>query len=469
MPQQPGTYDTKKAKDLGLAVLLSMFDDLGAEKIYAKQLAPNDNSKNQPYLAGHLTEVAFLPTGELIPSGTRSQKTADSNRQVKFQAPMNLAWLDPEGHLHDAPNAKLIYYPQYPEVRFSGFLKGSSVNLSEWMNPARRGRAPGRWMILGVNRNGTVYAYLATPGSSLASQLEKTELVDVGSALQEIRVNNSLSGKSTKEVLTAKLKEISELGWIAGQKMNADGNSSRYKAPNGGGYTLEALLGISPNGYAEPDYLGWEVKQFGVTEFPKRGAKPTTLFTPEPDGGLYRQQGAAEFVRRYGYPDKSGVPDRLNIGGKHTFGIRVEGTGLTLVLTGFDRDDCRITDASGAITLLDNVESVAAHWSYTKLIDHWKRKHAQAVYIPCIRRTGPAREHEYSYGADVELGSGTDFNMLLSAISEGHVYYDPGIKLEKASSDSPKLKRRNQFRINHRHLQNLYTEFEFLNVSENGD
>jgi len=32
-----------------------------------------------------------------------------------------------------------------------------------------------------------------------------------------------------------------------------------------GGYTLEAELGIIPNGKAEPDYLGYEVKQYSVT------------------------------------------------------------------------------------------------------------------------------------------------------------------------------------------------------------
>jgi hypothetical protein len=39
------------------------------------------------------------------------------------------------------------------------------------------------------------------------------------------------------------------------------------EAPNCGGYTLEAELGITPNGYSEPDFLGWEVKQFGVANF----------------------------------------------------------------------------------------------------------------------------------------------------------------------------------------------------------
>jgi hypothetical protein len=29
---------------------------------------------------------------------------------------------------------------------------------------------------------------------------------------------------------------------------------------NCGGYTLEAELGATPNGYSEPDFMGWEIK-----------------------------------------------------------------------------------------------------------------------------------------------------------------------------------------------------------------
>ncbi len=32
---------------------------------------------------------------------------------------------------------------------------------------------------------------------------------------------------------------------------------------------LEAELGVTPNGYSEPDFMGWEIKQFGVKKFDK--------------------------------------------------------------------------------------------------------------------------------------------------------------------------------------------------------
>ena len=72
---------------------------------------------------------------------------------------------------------------------------------------------------------------------------------------------------------------------------------------------------------------------------------------------------------------------------------------------------------------------------------------------------------EYRYGKDIELGTGTNFEMVLSAMNLGTLFYDPGIKLENASSNKPRLKRRNQFRINHSRLNTLYKNFEFLDVT----
>jgi len=237
-----------------------------------------------------------------------------------------------------------------------------------------------------------------------------------------------------------------------------------YKAPNGGGYTLEAALGISPNGIAEPDYLGWEVKQFGVKRFPQTGAKPTTLMTPEPNGGYYTAAGAIEFVKTYGYPDKSGKEDRINFGGKHIVGKNQTLTNLTMELVGFDAETSAITDASGAIALLDNDGNITASWSFAKIMNHWKRKHSQAVYIPCMRRSNSGAI-QYHYGKDIELGTGTSFEMLLSAMHLGAVFYDPGIKVEHASTDKPKIKRRSQFRVNHKHLDTLYSNFEYVDVT----
>ena len=50
------------------------------------------------------------------------------------------------------------------------------------------------------------------------------------------------------------------------------------------------------NGDSKPDYEGYEVKTLLNTN--------VTLMTPEPDSGLYKEQGLKAFLKRYGYPVK---------------------------------------------------------------------------------------------------------------------------------------------------------------------
>ncbi len=462
MPKTEGTYDTQAAKNISLEMLVNIFHDLGAEKLYAKNLAPNDNSKNQPYLGAHLTDVAFIPTGEPEPSVTTSKKTKDPKRQIKYKTYIDMSWIDAEGRVFDAPNSKLIYYPQYPEVRFSGFLKGSKVDASEWMDRYRKGTSQGRWLILGVTQQKKVYAYLVTPECALSNELKKAGFLDIGSVFKQIDIAHT-GIADTKAALLSKLLDIHNKGWVAGQRLKGDGSLIPYNASNGGGYTLESLLGIIPNGVSEPDYLGWEVKQFGISAFPNKSPKPTTLMTPEPDGGYYRDNGAAQFVRTFGYLDKSGKPDRMNFGGRHFAGSICKTTNLIMNVEGFDHDTGKITDASGAITLRNAENTLAASWSFAKIMHHWKRKHSQAVYVPCIMRSsGTGRE--YHYGKHIELGTGTNFEMFLAATMKQFVYYDPGIKLENASTGKSRLKPRSQFRINHGNLPFLYNNLEFVEL-----
>ena len=293
MESVQGTYDTQSAKEIDLNKLKDILHGLDCNDIYIKKLSSNDNSKNQIYLGGHLTDLPFIPTGEMTASQSKSKKKSNSKRDVKYQATLKFSWVDADGAIYNAPNSKLIYYPQYPEVRFSGFLQGSKVNISNWMDPYKQGRAEGRWLILGVSHEEGIYAYIAEPESNLANELTQTDLIDVGSVLSKLDSEFKTKGSSSRDNLLLALNDIHQKGWIPSQKMNKDFSVAPYKALNGGGYTLEAMLGIPPNGIAEPDYLGWEVKQFGVTKFPRIGSKPTTLMTPEPNGGFYKDKGVS--------------------------------------------------------------------------------------------------------------------------------------------------------------------------------
>jgi hypothetical protein len=194
--------------------------------------------------------------------------------------------------------------------------------------------------------------------------------------------------QSPKSLLLNELRRIYQLGWITSQKLAHDGTKAPYAARNGGGYTLEAELGITPNGYAEPDFMGWEVKQYGVGDFVNfRPKSPVTLLTPEPTGGIYRTEGVAEFVRRFGYPDQSGKPDRFNFGGRYDCQRAANHlTGLRMTLNGYDFPSGKITDFDGGMALINAEEDIAASWTFKGMMAHWNRKHAQAAYVPSLFR-----------------------------------------------------------------------------------
>src|ERR1019366_9927567 len=127
------------------------------------------------------------------------------------------------------------------------------------------------------------------------------------------------------------------------------------------------------------------------------------------------------FVRKYGYPDKHGRPDRLNFGGVHILGVPNASTGLTLQFLGYDAGRNRIIDPGGGFTLADTAGNEAATWHFAGLIEHWNRKHAKAVYVPYLARDVPVQQ--YAYGGTVRLGEETDFLRFLKAMADGKVYY----------------------------------------------
>lgn len=432
-----------------------MMSDHGVQRVLFKRLSPNDNSKNQPYFGPDLTSLGFIPTGEIIGTPTSSDKPKKSD--VKFLASLDFAWLGDEGSATPAPFAKLIFYPQYPEVRFSGFLRGCASAPSTLMDPYKRGREEGRILFLGISRENRIFGYLASADSAIAKELEGTwDFASIG-VFEELPTSYSDPPGDAREALLTELRRICNQGWIDSKRLLADGTVTAYRAPNGGGFTLEAEFGIIPNGYSEPDYRGWELKQYAVRNLEKPSGGRITLMTPEPNGGFYKNSGVEAFLLKYGYPDTKGR-DRRNFCGTHKAGVPHNRTRLTLELPGFDRETGILVDSSGGIALVDSDENHAASWSYASILSHWKRKHAQAAYVPSIRRQSP--RVQYRFSRQVDLGVGTGMIELLGAISSGTVFYDPGIIMKDASGSRRPIKRRSQFRIAASNLNCLYNEFE---------
>ena len=184
----------------------------------------------------------FIPSGTVKASESKSKKNTTKDVSIKYQASINLKWVDSYQNIYPAPHAKLIYYPQYPEVRFSGFLLGSQVNLARWMDPNKDGRAQGRWLILAIANNETVYGYIASPESNLARELEEKISLKTNAVFSEIDLQNFSEIRDTKTAILKKFSEIHDAGWINGQKLGKDLIAKPYKARNGGGYTLRVSI-----------------------------------------------------------------------------------------------------------------------------------------------------------------------------------------------------------------------------------
>ncbi|WP_375448547.1 MvaI/BcnI family restriction endonuclease [uncultured Fibrella sp.] len=314
----------------------------------------------------------------------------------------------------------------------------------------------GRLLFLSVSEAGQIVSYATFPDSRLATEFRTVDVIQEG-----VFATFLLNNLDDRAILLHELARINQLDWITSKRLDRLGNPMPCDAPNCGGYTLEAELGITPNGYSEPDFLGWEVKQYGVDSFARVGGATITLMTPEPTAGLYVSAGVDYFIRTYGYPDQNGRPDRLNFGGIHKAGAKHDRTRLTLELIGFDGAAGKIRSTTGRIALVDEQGNEAAAWSFASMLTHWNRKHNQACYVPSLSVNQPVKQ--YRYGNLITLGVDTDFQLFLQQMYIGNIYYDPGIKMENVSSQ-PKVKRRSQFRMKSSFLGTLYRKNELVDV-----
>ena len=426
-----------------LSDLTNRLTALGANRVLFKRLAENDNSKQQIYLGNSFEVLQQLPY-------TRVRAEAGFKRET-FKADIDLSWIDARGHVAKAPGAQLILYPKYPEVRLSGFLRGCPVAPAENMRPIPRGNRAssgpdGRLLFLATTSANSLLAYLALPEDGLTREVEalldRSQLLQQG-VFYELPI---YEGRNSRAVLLEKLRLIHAGGWHSSRRLTRTGVAISYSAQNGGGYTLEALFGIIPNGISSPDFLGWELKAFSSAR--------VTLMTPEPDTGYYGEKGVEAFVRKYG---RSLPNDVLYFTGTHRANERCSASGQTLVIRGFNLGTKKIVDVDGGIELMDASNSVSAGWSFKGLIEHWGRKHASAAYVKYEKQD--ATPPNYRYLSPVLLGEGTDFVKYVSALAAGIVVYDPGSKISSATERS-RVKARSQFRIRVVDLSVLYHTFE---------
>ncbi len=423
--------------------LLARLKVLGANRIFCKHLSENDNSKQQIYLGSNFEVLSFFPYGAITPY--------PELKQPNFKASLNFFWISAD-QIEQANDSQLILYPAYPEVRLSGFLSGCklapSQNMRQIPKEYRRG-FDGRILVFGTTNDGRTLAYLAIENSAVSLEIAHKYPKNQDSSLfQELTL--PIGSESNKASVLAALRQIHEEGFHSSRRMNSIGETIPYKARNGGGYTLEALLGIIPNSQAEPDYLGWEIKAYGRSRI--------TLMTPEPDGGYYGKFGAKAFVMNYGHDTSDGTK---YFTGTHYTDKQCEATGMTMKLLGFNPEQPGKLDVSGAICLIDSQGNEAASWSFAQLLSHWNRKHAYAAYVPYTSEGEPPC---YLYDSPILMGEHTDFSKYLNALSYGSIAFDPGSKVTRTENGS-KVKARSQFRTTVKNLSKLYEVFNSESIS----
>lgn len=426
-----------------ISSLQKRFTELGGVTFFGKPLAENDNSKQQIYLGGSFDVLQIFPFYHI--------EATEKGKNSTYKAKLDFLWVD-EHQTERATGAQLILYPQYPEVRLSGFLRGCKNAPSELMRPVQASErkfnngADGRVLFFAVTKSRETLAYLAPANSSLSNEfMQKLDRYQK----QGVLFNLPATEKSSKIILLEKLAEIRDFGWQPSVTLDKTGILKPYSASNGGGYTLEALFGIIRNASGDPDFMGWELKGYSSNK--------VSIITTEPKGGFYKERGVKEFVRRFGKPSEN---DTLYFTGLHKVNHRNESTGLTLNVRGFDVSKNMINDVNGAVELLTDSGECAASWSFQELLVKWNTKHAQAAYVPY--KKNQQKPPSYLYESPTLLGEGTNFNLYLLALINQHIIFDPATKIMNASTSKTTAKSRSQFRMTVKQLGNLYQKFEAI-------
>ncbi|NEG69931.1 MvaI/BcnI family restriction endonuclease [Bifidobacterium choloepi] len=456
------TQESKDAEWYDTATINQVHELLtnaGAESIWVKRLVRNNNSKQQVYLGGDPSDLSFFPLGKpSLTPGKSKKKTAGGD---VIQIPVNWSWVTPEGEA-SAPKTKLCFYPQYPEVRLSGFLQGCRTAPNALMSNTQRGHEEDRCLFLGIvhdkQHEPDHVVALVTGADAPASQYVLAMENFTGGRLCPVNYE-AMTRDDEFSTLEIALKSI-VMRQLTPWRLNTDGSLERpYTAPNAPGLTLEAELGVGENAIPGPDFDIWELKAVKQTALDKRQNHRVTLFTPQPDRGWVKEHSLTEFVLKFGHVnrrDENGEPLSyyFTAGDFRRPDEDKPNAKLILKLTGFK--DARHFDAAGEIGLFTpDTNELIAGWSYMKLLEHWQRKHNRAAYVPYVRTDSDEGTH-ITYGPLVTLGISTSFGLFLQAFNDGKIVFDPGHKISRTADGKWKPHARSQFRINLSDIAAIY-------------
>lgn len=431
-----------------------------------KKLPKGANDKNQVYfhhdasILNSVFDMTFDERGKSISATKRSSNPGKFIPQALFN---NFFWLSTNGKTYKAKQCKAIVYHQYPEARLSGFAtEGGEIPRSMSFDYAKSPDLRPRYLAIGATNTGTAVAVMIVDPSALfESEFLNLQNFADSKICRHLFIQNLSTGT---EKLRSILSEKVAGKTLKGCRFNRDGETVPFTGTQVHGYTLEHACGILPNSDKNGDIFGIELKCFTN--------KKLTLFTPEPDGGLYFES-FANFMKKYGY--YKGGDYRFT--GLHRINQISERAQLTLVISylpiskeseavkrkHFDSNVVFSKQLNQMRVELESVDGeIAASWSVERLLNCWGAKHNEVVYFPAkVAQNSNEEEISQGYTKQVEFGKevfwckGTTLEHLMKAIYEGLIFLDPAPKYNE--EDASKNKRRSQWRVN-----NIYKSASYL-------
>lgn len=448
-----------------LTDLLKEFD---CQTLLIKELTKNNNDKNQVYIHSN---PDFLNSIFDLTFDYRAASTSNKRRSKKQPIPEarfnSFAWIATDKSLHLVEHCKGILYAQYPEVRLSGFQATTGI-MPHSMSIGFTKEQPNisRYLAIGATAKGAAYALmLVAPEKTFIDEFKSQPFPKESKACKIVELESKLTDSNKLKILLAERIMNKD---VKGCRLTPEGKTLPFTGTQVHGYTLEHELGITTNADKDGDIFGIELKCFTN--------KKLTLFTPEPDGGLYFES-FPEFMRRYGY-SKEAV---YRFTGLHRVDQINEKSQLKLaVLCSHKKDDGKLINYDTnkpfkdqlrnlQVVLLDDDNTLAASWSITRLFNNWGVKHNEAVYVPAkVENNTVADEVALGFTKRVFFGSEvlwckrSGLEQMLNAIVKGIIFLDPAPKYDP---DNPRNnKRRSQWRINniYRDAPSLYEKVETI-------
>lgn len=441
---------------------LARFKELGCTQVFIKKLSTKqDNEKNQIYLGTKLEIFSVLPGLVTIGASSESaEKRKSALGEPKLERDLDFYWITQSTEAR-APNAKIINYFQYPEIRLSGFLSNCE-DAPASLRRSRQAEFGTRVLILGYAGE-KVFALVLTS----AENGDLGSLIDAPVWLNQKLLRTVTLDQESPTVIDPTLL-IDELKKIAGQEQKSqslgkrDAKPKPWRGTQGAGYTLEALLGVRRNGNAAPDKYGFEIKS--------TLSSPITLITTEPDGGVRNSAGLKSFLARFGWV---GAKDdgSIRFNGKHSPDFSTQKSSLELKVSNWDEKENIPNGVNPPVLELRDkkTKTLAASWSFDKIGGTWAIKHAGAFYVEATAVNNDSKKYpsHYIFGPRFYVCSGTSSLKLFQAIADGTVYLDSGDRLDALGNAKSRTQWRMAFSKKvplESQLKKLYEKVEVIKV-----